>query len=263
MAILSLEFDSVCLNRAVHVKVLLPADNDENKPLKTLAKPFKTLYLLHGMTGSQTDWLYKTEIDDLSRKYNLAVVMPAVENSFYIDKPVRREYFNRFVGEELVEFTRKLFPLSHSREDTFIGGLSMGGYGSALVGMTHSETFGAIISLSAAFIMEFLAKIKPGDVSTHMDYDYAVDVFGKPENVLGSAIDPKALAKKLVDAGGALPRFYIACGKDDYLIEGNRDYSAYLSEIGFPHEYIEGEGVHNWDYWRLHIAESLRWYYGE
>lgn len=55
--------------------------------------------------------------------------MPFGENKFYVDHPQSNAYFSKFIGEELVSFTRRSFPLSTKREDTFIGGLSMGGYG--------------------------------------------------------------------------------------------------------------------------------------
>ncbi len=261
MAIINLEFDSVCLNRAVHLNVLIPADNELNKPHKLLQKPLKTLYLLHGMFGSHTDWLHKTEIDDLSREYNLAVVMPSVENSFYLDRPAHREFYNRFIGEELVDFTRKIFPLSDKKEDTSISGLSMGGYGAAIVGLKYHETFGSIMSFSSAFIADKLSQVKPGEESPQMDYDYVVDTFGDPLKILGSNKDPKALAKKLIDEKRDLPRFYIACGAQDYLIEDNRDYKRFLDEINFPHEYTEGDGAHDWNYWRIHIEKAIKWYF--
>lgn len=55
--------------------------------------------------------------------------MPSGENSFYIDDEEKGEYFGEYIGRELVDFTREMFPISQHRADTFIGGLSMGGYG--------------------------------------------------------------------------------------------------------------------------------------
>ena len=59
----------------------------------------------------------------------LCVVMPSGENMFYVDQEHTHNHYSQFIGEELVEMTRAMFPLSHKKEDTFIAGLSMGGYG--------------------------------------------------------------------------------------------------------------------------------------
>lgn len=65
--------------------------------------------------------------------------MPACENKFYVDNERSHEYYSRFIGEELVDMTRRLFPLSHQREDTFIAGLSMGGYGAIVNGLKYHK----------------------------------------------------------------------------------------------------------------------------
>ena len=89
-------------------------------------KPFPTLYLLHGMTGSQVGWYGMETLWDLANQYSLAVVMPNGENSFYADSPLTGAFYSTFISRELVEFTRNTFPLSHRREETFIGGLFHG-----------------------------------------------------------------------------------------------------------------------------------------
>ena len=70
--------------------------------------------------------------------------MPSGENKFYVDNPVSNEMYGTFIGKELVDFTRRSFPLSRNREDTYIGGLSMGGFGSIVNGLQNPETFGAV-----------------------------------------------------------------------------------------------------------------------
>ena len=58
--------------------------------------------------------------------------------------------YSTFVGKEVVEMTRKLLPLSHKREDTYLAGVSMGGYGTLLNGMRYADTFGRIAAMSPA-----------------------------------------------------------------------------------------------------------------
>lgn len=77
----------------------------------------------------------------MGRGKNLAVVMPAGENAFYIDQPEMGTMHGKFIGEELVDITRRMFPLSRKREDTYIGGLSMGGFGALRNGLKYHDTF--------------------------------------------------------------------------------------------------------------------------
>ena len=76
--------------------------------------------------------------------------MPTGENKFYCDSEISGDRYGKFIAEDLVEFTRDTLPLSRKREDTFIGGLSMGGFGSIVNGLRHPETFGCITALSSA-----------------------------------------------------------------------------------------------------------------
>ena len=121
-------------------------------PRREEGKTYKTLYLLHGIIGNCTDWLYGTRIQRYAEERDLAVVMPSGDNGMYLDQAVDK--YGQYIGQELVQFTRRTFPLSHKREDTFIGGLSMGGFGAMRNGLKYHDTFGAIISLSGAFVLD-------------------------------------------------------------------------------------------------------------
>ena len=129
MAFIQVSFMSKTLMRTVPLQVILPVDKFTFGQPEREEKPFKTLYLLHGIFGNETDWVHGTRIQRWAEEKNLAVVMPAGENAFYVDQPSIGAMHGQFIGEELVEITRKMFPLSRKREDTFIGGLSMGGFG--------------------------------------------------------------------------------------------------------------------------------------
>ena len=126
------------------------------------AGPFPTLYLLHGFSGNQNDWLLNSRIHEWATARNLAVIMPDGANDFYVDRPENGEFPGAQVGEELVDVTRKLFPLSPRREDTAIGGLSMGGYGALRLGLRYPETFGWICAMSSALIMDEVSRMTPG-----------------------------------------------------------------------------------------------------
>ncbi|MCI9552974.1 MAG: hypothetical protein HFE94_05505 [Acutalibacter sp.] len=101
-------------------------------PTERFQAPYPTLYLLHGLTENSSAWLQNTRIKMWAEEKGLAVVMPSGENSFYLDISVKDGGlgdFGAYIGEELVKVTREMFPLSHKREETYIAGLSMGGYG--------------------------------------------------------------------------------------------------------------------------------------
>ena len=155
MASFLVNFTSQSLGRTVPVYVILPTDKMyfPGMPVRTQGKPYKTLYLLHGVLGNYTDWLHGTRIQRWAEENDLAVVMPSGDNAFYVDQPWNCNYYSKFIGEELVNFTRKSFPLSHNREDTYIAGLSMGGYGALHNGLKYHETFGYIAGLSAALVV--------------------------------------------------------------------------------------------------------------
>ena len=264
MAIFHVEYFSNAMHRTMPLTVLLPieAPNIPEAAAIPSPMPFKTLYLLHGYSGSHRDWLHSSSIDALSRLYRVAVVMPSAENSFYLDDEIRDAYYGKMTGEEIVSFTRTAFPLSDKREDTAIGGLSMGGFGAMRTGLRYPRTFGAIIALSSAFITDMVDALKPEDQNPIATYSYYRHTFGERGQVLGSDRDPKALASKLVEAGADLPRIYMACGAEDFLIEPNRSFHAHLETLGVPHDYAEGSGVHDWVYWDAHIERAMTWLYG-
>ncbi len=253
MAVFNVKFFSDALQRNVSFVACIPVENTagvQNGP------GLKTLYLLHGLHGNESDWLQKTTVDELSAKHKIAIIMPAGENSFYLNNPKRMSNYSDFIGIELVEFTRRAFPLSSDRDDTYIGGLSMGGYGAMLNGLKFADTFGGIMAFSAAFIIDKLKAIYPG-MDQILPYDFCVDTFGDPATLDNSDADYRKYAEELINSGADLPDVYIACGVDDYLIEDNRMFTKYLNEIGYIHRYTEGPGEHNWDFWREYIIKAL------
>lgn len=136
---------------------------------KTETKPYRTLYLLHGLLGNYTDWVNSTNIQRLAEDHNLAVVMPSGENSFYIDQLLPNNDFGKYIGKELVEITRRMFPLSHKREDTFIAGLSMGGFGAMRNSLKYYDIFGYIATMSAALQIFEEPQDTPGHAIFHED----------------------------------------------------------------------------------------------
>lgn len=187
MASFLVNFVSQSLSRTVTINVILPTDKMyfPGMPQREEGKPFKTLYLLHGVIGNYTDWLHGTRIQRWAEENDLAVVMPSGDNAFYVDQPWNCNYYGKFIGEELVDFTRKTFPLSHKREDTYIAGLSMGGYGAIRNGLKYHETFGCIGALSSALVVNEAMLDRPEDHPFFIESKaYAQSCFGQDLEVL-------------------------------------------------------------------------------
>lgn len=258
MAIIQCNFMSMSLMRTVPIQVILPTDKMSFGGAPTEQKPFKTLYLLHGIFGNYTDWVSGTRVERWATERNLAVVMPSGDNFFYVDGVAAGSKYGTFIHKELVEFTRKSFPLSHKREDTFIGGLSMGGYGSIINALQAPETFGAVCALSAALITGGLTAHTENTGMIFSDKAYYEMVFGDLTKVAGGVNDPWALAEKVAPLAEK-PKFFIACGTEDGLITPNIEFKDKLIELGYDVTWIAAPGAHTWDFWDTHIKGAIDW----
>lgn len=260
MAFIQMSILSKSLMRTVPVNVILPADKMVFPGMpEPPEKPFKTLYLLHGVFGSYIDWVNGTRIQRYAEEHDLAVVMPSGDNAFYVDQPGANNYYGEFVGKELVELTRKMFPLSRKREDTFIGGLSMGGYGAMRNGLKYWENFGSIVALSGALLVEDVAKRTNDDPFFLNRRDYAEACFGDLSKILDSDKNPKYLVRQLKKEGRPIPRIYMACGDADSLLPANQDMAAFLKEQGADVTFEVGPGAHEWDFWDTYIRRAIEW----
>ena len=259
MAIIEVNFISKCLMRVATFNAIIPVDKFGPQAENAEQKPLKTLYLLHGIFGNYTDWVNGTRIQAWAEANDLAVIMPSGENRFYLDDEKSGELYGEFIGKELVEFTRKLFPLSDKREDTFIAGLSMGGYGAIRNGLKYAENFGCVIGLSAALVHDTWKDADNSAPIFTFRRNYYESIFGEYDKVKGSDKDPKALLLKLKEEGRPVPKMYLCCGTEDGLVTANRDFRDFLNENGVDLTYVEGPGKHDWVFWDTYIKKVLDW----
>ena len=256
MALIQASFMSECLTRQVTFTALLPTDSFG--PMGPATGPIKTLYLLHGVTGSSLFWLTANALGGLSAMHNLAIVMPDGENHFYTDDDAWFGFkWGEFVGKELVEYTRNIFPLSNKREDTLIGGISMGGYGAILNGLRYPETFGHIIGISSALITRDVEN-RAETGADGFSRGYFESLFGDLSKVRGSKHDPWAAARALRNSGRPLPQIYQAVGTEDFLYPVNRDFRALMEELAWPdYTYEEGPGGHVPEFTNPHLNRGI------
>ena len=200
-----------------------------------------------------------TRIQRWAQDHDLAVIMPSGENKFYVDNENSHEYYSQFIGEELVSNHQShVSSFSQRREDTFIAGLSMGGYGAIINGLKYYQTFGYIAALSSALLIDTFINAKDGDDVPYMyKRSYLTSVFGDLHKLKGSDKDYKALIQNM--AIKDVPAIYMACGTDDSLIKENRDYRVFLLQQGINVTYEEGPGAHEWDFWNRYIERVLEW----
>lgn len=253
-------FYSKVLCRPVHFTAVLCNDiafPPEGNP--HFDRPTKNVYLLHGYSGCDSDWMTGAPLGELANRFNVNFFMPSGENSFYLDQPATGFQYAQYVGREFVEYTRKTFGLSEDRENTFIGGLSMGGFGALHTAFAFPKTFSKTIALSSALIVAGLKDMKPGDSNPVANYEYYRQMFGDLEKVIDSDNNPETLVKKLVAAGEDIPAIYMACGTEDFLIEPNKAFKAFLDEQKVEATFFTGPGIHDMNFWRAQLEAGLVW----
>jgi putative tributyrin esterase len=218
----------------------------------------RTLYLLHGHSDDHTAWLRWSAIEKYAEGLNLAVVMPAVHLSFYTDMVHGGKYW-QFVSEEVPAQVRSLYSLSAARENNFVAGLSMGGYGAFKLALTHPQRFAAAASLSGALDIREVVGGRQADKAWLHGMR---NIFGDLSKVPNSEHDLFALAEK-VASESIRPKLYQCCGTEDFLHADNIRFRDIVSKLPLDLTYEEGPGEHNWAYWDKMIQTILPWMFPE
>lgn len=239
MSFLTCSFKSEILGKGTTFNAILP---DTRKP------PFRTLYLLHGLSDDYSTWQRRTSIERYAEEKGIAVMMPDAERSFYCDMKYGYRYYT-FLIEEFLPYTRKMFPLSHERDDTFIAGLSMGGYGAVKLALRNPNIFGGAASLSGCLDIESLIKNNLESHDIACIFGEIPDVSESPENVI-------YLAKKLAEQSEK-PKIYQACGTEDFLYRDNQTFRLVMENLDYTYCYEEGSGEHTWSFWDEYIRPAI------
>ena len=254
MALIQCDFFSDSLGLCSTMNVILPQNtkNQIGMTGRTRNKKHPVLYLLHGMSDDHSIWLRRTSIERYVSDLGLAVVMPAVNRSFYTDMHCGLKYWT-FISEELPSLVESFFPISSKRKDTFVAGLSMGGYGAFKLALSKPEKFAAAASLSGALDPHSLAKTKPERHTEHFNIFGGKSIYGTPNDLFH-------LSRELAKTDAAKPRLFQCCGTEDFLYQDNLKFKAHLESLLFDLTYEEGPGNHEWGYWDTHIQQILRWF---
>ena len=254
MAMIRASFLSNCLKRNVHFNAVIPVDPLFPQPFKP---PLKTAYLLHGYSGSCDGWLTKHSLRDLSICNNLAIILPDAENHFYVDDTQREDMYGEYIGRELIEFTRKVFPLSEAADDTIIAGISMGGYGALRNGLKYNDVFGHVVAISPAIILSDITGAEFRPSIPGVTRGYYESVFGDLDTATGRDVDVFWLSEKMKGTNAKFPDIYIACGSNDKLVFENRRFHEHLRGLGVPHVYEERPGTHDDLFFKPHLEAGF------
>ena len=252
MAYIQLHLFSPSLGMQTEVAVIIPQKDTVGEigiAGQAKTEQFKTLYLLHGLSDDHSIWLRRTSIERYATEYGICVVMPFGGRSFYTDQKNGEKYYT-YISKELPARMSEFFNVSPKREDRFIAGNSMGGYGSLKIALKNSDTFGTAAGLSS------VSNIRSERWKEHLE-----NMLGK-ENYISDDEDLFALAKAKENSP-VKPRLYMCCGTEDFLYEENKALSELFKTLDYDYTYEESAGTHCWDYWDDKIQRVLEWMFKE
>ena len=256
----SLSMESKILDREVLYTVYLPPGYEANQ------REYPVLYLLHGYTGNETDWIQFGQANYIADHAIAAgeitpmiIVTPDGRNDWYVNSSDGTVLYEDMFINEIIPFIEKTYAVRGTKEFRAISGLSMGGHGSLIMALRHPELFSVCVPLSAAIYTE-----EQWMSFDQESYDnYFGPIYGKglegdarhTENFKKySAIN---LVKNQPADSIARVKFYIDCGDDDFLTVGNSELHILMKEKEIPHEYRVRDGAHNWTYWQEALPDAL------
>jgi putative tributyrin esterase len=242
MALIRCDFAAETLGLDTSMTVVLP---------QGAAEPPPVLYLLHGLTDDDTSWTRQTSIERYAEAKGLAVVMPQVHRSFYANETYGMRFWD-FLSVDLPRIVDGFFRVSTRREDTFVAGLSMGGYGALKWALRQPERFAAAASLSGALDAAYIQDL---DLRPHIR-ELAGRVFAG-RKVAGGDEDLMHLVATADPA--ALPALMLRCGTEDHTLKQNERFVAACAKAGVDLDAGFGPGAHEWAYWDAQIQTVLDW----
>ncbi|WP_374019793.1 alpha/beta hydrolase family protein [Paenibacillus thiaminolyticus] len=252
MALLTCNYFSEVLGLGTAMTVILPETRSGQYGMDnvTSTEVHKTLFLLHGLSDDHTNWVRNTSIERYAAVKGIAVVMPQVHRSFYTDMAHGLRYWT-FLTDELPAKARSFFPLSAKREDNYVAGLSMGGYGAMKWALSYPERFAAAASLSGSLDVAAPALRELIREDARLIYGEG-DIAGTPNDLF-------CLLEQADRHQGPKLKLFQCCGTEDFLYEDNLRFREAVRRTGFELTYTEGPGDHTWEYWDARIQDVLEW----
>lgn len=229
---------------------------------ETSQRSYPVLYLLHGAGDDQTGWVQFGEVQLIADKAfsegkatPMIIVMPDANTGQrgYANDPKNEWRYEDFFFQELMPYVEKTYRIKTEKRYRAVAGLSMGGGGSFTYALHHPELFSSACPLSAATGALTLEDTKAGLKRAKPDGNYTeaeIAAYHQRQSVL-------ELIKNVPDDQKKAVRWYIDCGDDDFLYEGNALVHIAMRKKEIPHEFRVYDGGHNWTYWRRALPTVL------
>jgi enterochelin esterase-like enzyme len=219
-------------------------------PPNTDRKDLPIAILLHGVYGSAWSWslnagAHLTAMELISKGEIAPMILAMPSDGLWGDGsgylPHHQLNFEKWIVEDVIDAVRLHIPEAENSTVTFIGGLSMGGYGALRLGAKYGDLFAAIAGHSAITALDQMSLFVEEDIEAYRQQDNSEE----------RAYD------MIINHRERLPPMRFDCGTEDLLISFNRTLHQQLVKTDIAHEYVEHPGKHEWAYWEEHLAESL------
>ncbi len=239
------KFYSQWLKEERYFYIYLPPSYDVD-----ISKRYPVLYLLHGYGGSDESWKYDNVnfvIDSLikiGRIVEMIVVMPDADTSFYVNSRDKRKMYEQYIVEDLVNYIDATFRTIPHRETRAIDGVSMGGFGSVLLGMRYFDKFISVGSMMGALDVPF-ERVK-----------HRVDIHGG-DSLYWKSVQPVSVAQELTPQHFDSLNIFFYVGDKDWLLNSNVKMHEILKSKGVDHVFKIYPGKHERDFWFSHFTENL------
>lgn len=235
--VLNEELESKYLNTTTRITIVSP---------DTIESPEVVLILLHGSLYPEGDFSLferlpnELMLPDLCDNRKIMIVLPFMpKNSYYISN--NGFDCDRFLADELPAYVCRQFP-SISHTEIVLGGISMGGYGSILVG-AHTRRFKKILSISGAFIQndiiignpEIWGRSTPDNIADRESFLRYFSPFTDLEKSTDRNISQ---ALRVLSFDNEKPSFFLSCGTSDRLYKRNTALVKQLQLYGFIHDFV-------------------------
>lgn len=261
MSFIQMQLNSECLTRKAAINVILPEMSEERRLENG---KFPVVWLLHGATDDQTMWQRFTSVERYAIKRGVAVVMPAVDISFYANTDGGR-YFD-YVTEELPRMVQNYFPISGERADNFVMGMSMGGHGTMKLGFTKPELYAAMGIFSCANFIDLMGagNMIEGGMRAPLNF-IRWQVFGTTDGDLTKARntenDNRYLARLASESGKPLPRIFACCGTADGCHDPEKADLDYFRTLPNPFDvvFFDSVGYHDFEFWDPWMDKFFQW----
>lgn len=218
-------------------------------------RKYPVLYLLHGLYGSNKDWVERGHVKDVANRLinaeeavEMIIVMPDAGTDWYgyfnMDGWAYEDYFFK----ELIPHIEKTYRTIPDKKHRAIAGLSMGGGGSVVYAQKHPNMFSSVYAMSAWL------GIEPGGGIQNADE--------KGKELNRTVLENHAV-KFVANADAETQeelkdiRWFIDCGDDDFLLPVNLDFYRAMQKAKIPSELRVRDGGHDWEYWHSALYRAL------